>query len=125
MRLLPKNGLVSGDSGQHRRLRIFGDLRARAKSQPILNITTFAAHLEWLDLFPKFPSTRETFSWGNEKSRISPPCLDIIFANAFATVITQLLQYLGVTILSIWAAVPMHFLKRCSESTGNEHVIRI
>lgn len=54
MRLLPKNGLVSGHSGQHRRLRIFGDLRARAKIQPILNITKFAAHLEWLDLtFPQ------------------------------------------------------------------------
>lgn len=32
MRLLPKNGLVSGDSGRHRRLRIFGDLRVRANS---------------------------------------------------------------------------------------------
>jgi hypothetical protein len=37
VRLLLRNGLVSDDSGRHRRLRIFGDLRARTKIHPILD----------------------------------------------------------------------------------------
>ncbi len=51
MRLfLPRNGFVYSDSGRHLRPRIFGDLRVRAKIQPIWKITKFGARLEWLDL---------------------------------------------------------------------------